>query len=201
LGAYESKVVYVNTAASTDGIVEVAGLEYFFDTDPGLGLGTQIATDQALSVSLSNSLNTSGLTKGFHTLYLRGKTPAGRWGAYESKVVYVQPNVPATLLTNRAEYFFDTDPGVGQATQVTFTSTQELNTSINIASQALTKGAHKLYLRAKAEKTLKRDYQFLMLQLPIHYLLVAGLLLIYQQKPLKFVAGQKLLDCRSRMVR
>jgi hypothetical protein len=151
LGAYESKVVYVNTAASTDGIVEVAGLEYFFDTDPGLGLGTQIATDQALSVSLSNSLNTSGLTKGFHTLYLRGKTPAGRWGAYESKVVYVQPNVPATLLTNRAEYFFDTDPGVGQATQVTFTSTQELNTSINIASQALTKGVHKLYLRAKAE--------------------------------------------------
>ena len=54
--------------------------EYFFDTDPGFGSATAIAITPG--VNLTNvpvTVNTAGLSNGFHRLFLRTKNAEGRW--------------------------------------------------------------------------------------------------------------------------
>src|SRR4030043_369048 len=58
---------------------------------------------------------------------------------------------PAAQNINRIEYFFNTDPGFGQATSLTgFTSSANIanfQTSINLSS--VSNGVNKLYIRAE----------------------------------------------------
>lgn len=50
----------------------------------------------------------------------------------------------------KIEYFIDTDPGYGNATNVSFSGGSTVSTSFNVPiSSSLTDGVHKLYVRAK----------------------------------------------------
>jgi hypothetical protein len=52
---------------------------------------------------------------------------------------------------NRIEYFFDTDPGYGAATAVTFSEGSSVTATFNINTTGLSKGIHYLLIRAKNE--------------------------------------------------
>ncbi|HRR08154.1 MAG TPA: hypothetical protein PLO56_05625, partial [Rhodothermales bacterium] len=65
---------------------QVARIEYFFDTDPGLGMGTAVAfppsfTDGTISFNADISL----LQDGFHTLYIRVKDVNGAWSHLQTR--------------------------------------------------------------------------------------------------------------------
>ncbi len=126
----------------------ITNLEYFFDTDPGLGSATQIVSRN--TVDTDAIINASTLTKGIHKLYLRARNQAGQWGIPKTKVIFVPNTLDAggtvANVTN-VEYFFDTDPGLGSATQIVTRNTVDINTIINAST--LTKGIHRLYLRAR----------------------------------------------------
>jgi hypothetical protein len=94
----------------------ISKAEYFFDSDPGFGNGTPInisPTSDSLSQNIAVPI--SGLTVGFHNLFFRVKSNQGKWSMYMGRRFYVLPNLvaPSSKKIINAEYFFDTDPGVG----------------------------------------------------------------------------------------
>ncbi|MCB9190649.1 MAG: hypothetical protein H6602_03175 [Flavobacteriales bacterium] len=76
--------------------------------------------------------------------FIRYKDVQGKWGIYEGRSFYVdagvapQQNAP---LVAQAEYFFDTDPGVGNGTPITgFTTADSVDVSFNISTVGLAPG-------------------------------------------------------------
>lgn len=119
-------------------------LEYFFDVDPGYGLGRQLATpNTGRNVYV---MSFEGLEAGAHLLCLRAQDKQSQWSATISRPVYVTPiNGIAAL-----EYFFDAeDPGEGKAFAVAVGNPKESLLSFDINIDALAEGEHTLSVRAK----------------------------------------------------
>ncbi|MFL5741632.1 MAG: CARDB domain-containing protein [Flavisolibacter sp.] len=58
----------------------IATMEYYIDSDPGVGNATAIPLTPATDINnLSVSINTTGLTSGHHNLYIRSKNSSGSW--------------------------------------------------------------------------------------------------------------------------
>ena len=140
---YKEKVVNNLTA-------NIKYAEFFFDADPGFGRATEASVTEGQDVSFSLSGNISTLSKGLHTLYVRVKDANGKWSLTNTQVFYNEPvvNNPIPNVTY-AEYFFDTDPGFGNATEATVTPGQDISFPINGNISALSKGLHTFYLRVK----------------------------------------------------
>lgn len=123
-------------------------LEYFIDTDPGFGSGTDVSITAGSSViNVAIPINITALSKGFHTIYLRSKDDAGTW-SLTNRWMFVKDLAAADV--NKAEYFVDTDPGFGNATDVPVTAGSNItNLSIPVDISSLTKGLHVIFLRTK----------------------------------------------------
>jgi hypothetical protein len=140
---YIQPVITANTSQLTDA-------EYFFDTDPGLGNGTAFTVTSGDSLVISTPVPTTALSNGFHKLFVRAKNADGRWSLYEGRSFYIQgaPTPNASQLTD-AEYFFDTDPGIGNGTAFTVTAGDSIVIATTVATAALSDGFHKLFVRAR----------------------------------------------------
>jgi len=130
--------------------------EYFFDTDPGIGNGSGIPLTAGTNITVSNyAANITGLANGLHRFYLRCQEANGQWSFTNWQNLYIIspinfPANPSLPNITAAEYFFDSDPGFGQATAIPVTpgpTTTVSNYAINITS--LTAGLHRLYIRAR----------------------------------------------------
>ena len=60
-------------------------------------------------------ISTAGLATGVHRLALRARTGNGQWSATYFHEVFVGQGA------DYAEYYWDSDPGYGQATPIAFT--------------------------------------------------------------------------------
>jgi hypothetical protein len=88
----------------------VAG-EYFFDTDPGTGLGTPVSiVSPSTKDSLTLSVSVNALALGNHILNFRFIDAAGHWGLTYSRNFYIFPPIPALSNIVSGEYYFDNDP-------------------------------------------------------------------------------------------
>ncbi|WP_422105618.1 T9SS type A sorting domain-containing protein [Winogradskyella sp.] len=124
---------------------QITSAEYFIDTDPGVGNGLAIAVsgnaiDQELNVP------TTGLSDGVHKLYIRVQNSDGNWSLYANNVFYINPNNDNSANIAAAEYFIDTDPGVGNGVGLTV-SGNVIDQSFDIPTTGLMDGVHKLYVR------------------------------------------------------
>jgi hypothetical protein len=127
----------------------ISSAEYFFDNDPGVGKGTAMTlTGNSDSASFTGAINTSGLVPGFHDLFVRSRTTSGDWSLYEKKRIKV---LAAGNAITQAEYFYDTDPGIGAGTALAITSGNSDSALISgrISSTGLSSGYHNLYIRVK----------------------------------------------------
>jgi len=127
-------------------VASVASAEYFWDNDPGLGLGTVIpVASPSDSLNLSPQYSTTGLSTGTHTLYMRTKDNFGRWSLSEARTITIIPAIVA------AEYFWDTDPGTGLATAITLSGGPSDSATLNplFATTGLGIGDHQLFVRTK----------------------------------------------------
>ena len=130
--------------------------EYFFDIDPGFGMGTDLPVTAGQDVNINQNIDitSAGLTQGRHRLYIRFQNITGEWShCYISEFYYFDsPSTPVISKITEVEYFFDIDPGVGQGISVNVPSPMEevdLNFPVDITS--LTTGLHLFYVRAKNE--------------------------------------------------
>jgi hypothetical protein len=122
--------------------------EYFFDIDPGFGNGTPITFAAAEQVDLQLPIAVSGLAPGGHILGIRMKDNAGHWGLTNRRSFTVASLVVGGDLVE-GEYYFDTDPGFGNATPFSFTAAQQINYIQSFPVETLPPGGHVLGLRLR----------------------------------------------------
>ena len=117
--------------------------EYFLDIDPGMGNAIPLTASSIANgaYSLNTNVDLSSVESGIHTMYIRVLN--GVYSQTYSKVFAVLDNTASQSLT--AEYFYDIDPGYGNATSVNSDSNGIFQFSPDISS--LSSGIHTLYIR------------------------------------------------------
>lgn len=144
------RTFYVLDGATFPVSSSIRRAEYFFDNDPGTGNGTAFTVAATASITPNPVVDVTSLTPGFHTFNFRVQDNLGRWSHAASRTFYKleSPAAAATSLV-RAEYFFNTDPGVGNATPLTFTAGAQIdqNLVIDLSASNLTEGFHELIIR------------------------------------------------------
>lgn len=129
--------------------------EYFYDNDPGFGLGTDIPVSASYNISSLNfNADVSLLSNGVHTLYARTRDSLGQWSITVNytfakvQALAANPNTISNIV--KAEYFYDIDPGFGVATDIPVAAGNNIaNLSFNVDVSSLTNGVHTLFLRTK----------------------------------------------------
>lgn len=122
--------------------------EYFFDDDPGFGNGTPLSFTAAPTVDSTFDIPVSDLEPGPHKLYVRVKNANDKWSNYVKKSIMV-------MLLNEhdiveAEYFFDVDPGIGNAFSFDIEDAQDINETISVPiPDTLSYGVHNFFFRIK----------------------------------------------------
>lgn len=129
---------------------EIVGAEYYIDNDPGAGSGTPLAISASDSVNASIIADLSALGSGPHKFYIRYQDDTGQWGRAVASWFFILPSAASDYEDRAliaAEYYFDNDPGAGNAIQFTLStgSTIELNTLLQ--SQTLDPGTHRVFVR------------------------------------------------------
>ena len=120
-----------------------AKVEYFWDTDPGIGNATDYPIDlSGEDGTVILSLPTSDVANGIHLLGLRVYN--GNWSHTQHHIVAVNNNGGI----ERVEYFWDTDPGIGNAHQYEVPSSNKGIVSLDIPTDTLSMGIHLLGMRA-----------------------------------------------------
>ncbi len=157
-GIASRNTVFVSdtSSASQSTQPQLAEAEYFLDEDPGVGNGTPFAITPGDSIDLNISFPTAGLPLGFHDFFARVKDEDGKWGIYDGKPFFVYNDEYTDLRKARrkiaiAEYFFDTDPGVGNGIPISFNIYDTVNVNRFIPVAGLDTGYHFVYLRVMDE--------------------------------------------------
>jgi gliding motility-associated-like protein len=144
---FESRGFYIT--ATTSDAANITAAEYFFDTDPGIGNGTPVPVTPGAVTTFTVSLPTSSLAAGFHFLAIRTRGADGRWSLFESRGFYITASTTDVPNLIAAEYFFDTDPGVGNGTAIPITPGATSNFIASIPTGSLTPGFHFAAIRTK----------------------------------------------------
>ena len=136
--------------------IEITKLQYFFNTDPGVGVagngaiidvGPADTLDTNLAISLPGSL-----TEGLHTLFVRVRDQHGRWSIINRRsFLIVTP--PDDVEITKLQYFFDADSGFvassnGEIIDVGPTDTLDQSFVFNMPSY-LGEGLHTLFVRVR----------------------------------------------------
>ena len=129
-------------------------IEYFFDLDPGFGLGTDVPimaattlTDFAFTSPISNALS-----NGIHWLSVRARDANNKWSTVTVRPFLKEATPTATVISNivALEYFINLDPGVGLGTSIPFTAAPTLtNIMASVNLEDLNLGINRLFIRAK----------------------------------------------------
>jgi|GEM_PF-4630886 len=130
----------------------ITEIEYFINTDPGIGEGTSISNFVAdEDVSLTANIDISSIDNGVHYLYIRAKDNEDNWGLTQYKTFVkgiIDIGLPDIVYM---EYFFDDDPGLEEGTSINITAAIDINLptyTIDIPSNLLV-GVHSFNIRAK----------------------------------------------------
>lgn len=128
--------------------------EYFFDIDPGAGNGTTLAVNSGDTIADTSYIKTTGLPTGFHSLYVRVKDSNQVWSLYEGGRFYIYDTIsqtaPASYPIAAAEYFYDTDPGIGNGTALNaFTPADTVTLTDTLKKDTLAAGTHYLFVRVR----------------------------------------------------
>jgi hypothetical protein len=126
---------------------ELVEAEYFFNSDPGLGNGQPISLSN-LAFEGSLELSVAGLPNGVHTLYMRVKDARGIWSLFSQHNILVTNAQPGTTLIY-AEYYFDSDPGQGNAIPLVVPQSSVINGNFSITLPANLTGTHSICTRVQ----------------------------------------------------
>jgi len=161
-GSVFTVIVDVQTPVSSLREDSVAAAEYFWDADPGQGSASPMLLSRGGSLTaavqgISQSAISLPSGTGAHTLNIRSKDVAGNWGPVFTVVEDVQAPVSSLRKDSviAGEYFFDTDPGLGNGTPLALakgaptTPTGDIRLLVGGNLPAVSQGLHVLYFRAR----------------------------------------------------
>jgi hypothetical protein len=149
---YHRAYFYIQETSSSSSPENIIAAEYFIDTDLGVANASVLAVTQGLNLAENFTIPTASLSAGMHVLHLRVKDAANVWSLYKRTYFYVHQvsASPASPPIVTAEYFFDTDPGVGNGTALALTQGMTITTNFTILiPSGMTDGDHYLHLRVQ----------------------------------------------------
>ncbi|CAN5771637.1 hypothetical protein BH11BAC3_BH11BAC3_05080 [soil metagenome] len=134
---------------SANSVKQVIAAEYFFDDDPEFGKATAFTISPAgTDIQQNFTADVSSLYVGYHKLYIRTKDIDGNWSLTSRRII--EKLNPLITLISGVEFFFDADPGVGNAIQKTFINpAADSSFTFKIPINQLPEGLQTLYIRAK----------------------------------------------------
>jgi hypothetical protein len=121
----------------------ITQMEYFIDTDPGIGNGIAIPITPVVTINnLPATINTTGLSTGTHRLYIN------EFLVDFDPAYPMPPAAPQNIV--QSEYFLNTDPGFGNGVAIALTPGVDLNNlPFNVNTSALVPGStNRLYVRS-----------------------------------------------------
>ena len=146
---FETRAFYLSTATSNTSNVTAA--EYFIDSDtlPGSGIPVNIGNPGSL-VNFAVAIP-AGLNPGFHSVGIRVKDEQGKWSIFEERSFYLAPDSVDASPIVAAEYFYDVDPGTGNATPLIVNSPGDIITQTFLVPVpiSLSQGDHIVAIRVK----------------------------------------------------
>ncbi len=135
-----------------ENLTDVVYAEYFIDEDPGIGEADELELEAGTDVVIDNTIDLGELDNGFHVLYVRaaqdGEDDELHWSH-----IYTHPFLKFSLdpenLTDvvYAEYFFDEDPGLGEAMEFEIEEDTDVVVEDRLDIDELDEGDHVLYVR------------------------------------------------------
>ncbi len=158
-GDVHTSVILVEEYEPANTANQLVSAEYFWDTDPGVGNGIPVESEdgiydgeiEMLSVSISELP-----APGTHTFNIRGLDKSGNWGEVNQSVVSIEEYVEATTSHEvvEAEFFWNVDPGEGLG--VPFIASdgsfdEEVETLFSGATELPTQGLHTFNIRTKGK--------------------------------------------------
>jgi sugar lactone lactonase YvrE len=136
-------------------VPDIIQAEYYIDSDPGFGNAINIPLVQKKNLkNLAFSIDLSKINTGIHQLHIRALDANGGWSLNNSfpfaKVNLINLGIltpPANIIL--AEYYIDTDPGIGNAINIPITPGTDISKLIfNPDISKLSTGLHQLHIRA-----------------------------------------------------
>jgi len=132
-------------AAAQD--TSVIKMEYFIDTDPGVGQATSMNIPASADVTFPFTVNLTGYSVGYHKLYIRTRDNLGRWSQTARRNVEVLASQTQNNVVS-GEYFIDQDPGFGAGSPISVSTPDTMVLqNFTAALTGLAEGFHKLYGR------------------------------------------------------
>ncbi|MEN9963883.1 MAG: hypothetical protein RL582_978, partial [Bacteroidota bacterium] len=126
--------------------------EYFFNQDPGFGMGVPISVASAETwTNIPVSINTNTLPAGLHQAYLRVRDNAGHY-SITNRFFFYKAEISQSNISNivAAEYFFDNDPGFGSGQPINITPVTVIaDKTFSANTEQLSSGIHQFYIRVK----------------------------------------------------
>lgn len=132
--------------------VTIDYVEYYIDTDPGFGNGTEISISPDTLVNFTQEIDLTGVDVGLHRIYVRSRNHHGEW----SRQKYISTFIKTPFVdTNQAaeieyiEYFIDGDPGLGNGTPIQIDAGNMVHFILPHDFTGDSVGVHPIYLRAR----------------------------------------------------
>jgi Secretion system C-terminal sorting domain len=127
-------------------------LEYFIDTDPGAGSGTNVPVTAGTSVAgLIVNVPITSVADGFHTITFRTRDVNNKWStSFTSPFYKLPPTVSTVPNINKMEYFIDADLGAGAGTDVPVTAGSSVaGLIVNVPITSVADGFHTITFRTR----------------------------------------------------
>lgn len=122
-------------------------IEYFWDTDPGLGNGIALSFSGNPDAVANANVSAANLTNGLHVLYTRAQDSEGKWSQTGHRLVFKIGTDTANI--TRLEYYFDSDPGYGNGAALSFTPGSQIIYLDAVGTAGLPYGLHSFHIRAQ----------------------------------------------------
>jgi hypothetical protein len=145
-----SQQLFYREAVATSTLSNITKAEYFIDTDPGFGNATDIPLSAGTDISFSFNPSIASVSNGLHRLFVRTQDAAGKWSLTTQQLFYKEAVVNSPVLNiTKAEFFFDADPGFGNAIDIPVTAGADITYTFNGDISSLSNGLHRLFVRTQ----------------------------------------------------
>ena len=132
----------------------IVAAEYYFNADPGFGLGTTIPVPgNSSQIDVSFIADLSFLDEGSNKMFVRTKDALGRWSQTTVHHFFKKTLLPALPDIVYAEYYVDSDPGIGQGISIPVPNPgpDVTDLTFQLDQSLLVMGNHLIFLRTKDE--------------------------------------------------
>ena len=141
-------ILFSLTFSSKAQLYKMVYAEYFFDADPGFKHGTPIILNNDSLADVNLNIDISSLSGGQHFLMIRALNDSGYWSIVSSHN-FIVSSFATVPTVNYMEYFFDSDPGYGNAISMPLISDSLIDNTFPFNISGLTGGAHIMGVRAR----------------------------------------------------